>query len=450
MPAEIPDEFIDLLEALSEERLDEAGRARLVAMAAESPELRNTLREHLALGCALGQLDRDDALFAERTAAHVMKTAGEGDFAFAGKVRQRILRRRVVKILAAAAVLTLTSLFFLPKKQEVATLVRMDFAGKVLSRTPVKEGAKFDEKDGFLRFDFENGAIVAVEAPAKLVVTSGMEIKLESGRLNAWCPEPAHGFKVCTASADLTDLGTSFGVSASTDGQSKFVVLDGSVEVEKGAQKMRLDQGAAATSSTQKEALTEIAFDASAFKDTWRLASGILSTNGSVIPVSPDIPEKVALMEDSEHVLVIPERRQVVVEHKLEAEITGPGTLRKNGGTFDGTPRSFQASPGKKLRSILLRYDPIGASPEDQFLRLEGEVTFDRPVLAISCREQSLQKSDGLFSTATWDADYRGIELEQIRNEPDSVTLSEDRKTVKILFFAGAGTDEVRVFLEED
>ena len=103
MPAEIPDEFIELLEALSEERLDEAGRARLVAMAAESPQLRSTLREHLALSRALGQLDRDDHLFAERTAAHVMKTASEGDFAFAGKVKLRILRRRVVKVLAAAA-----------------------------------------------------------------------------------------------------------------------------------------------------------------------------------------------------------------------------------------------------------------------------------------------------------------------------------------------------------
>jgi hypothetical protein len=447
MPAEIPDEFIELLEALSEERLDEAGRARLVAMTAESPELRNTLREHLALGCALGQLDRDDALFAERTAAHVMKTAGEGDFAFAGKVRQRILRRRVVKILAAAAVLTLASLFFLPKKQEVATLVRMDFAGKVLSRTPVKEGAKFDEKDGFLRFDFENGAIVAVEAPAKLVVTSGMEIKLESGRLNAWCPEPAHGFKVCTASADLTDLGTSFGVSASTDGQSKFVVLDGSVEVEKGAQKMRLDQGAAATSSTQKEALTEIAFDASAFKDTWRLASGILSTSGSVIPVSPDIPEKVALMEDSEHVLVIPERRQIVVDHALKAEITGPGSFP---GTFDRMPDPFQPAAGKKMRSILLRYDPVGTSAKDEFIRLEGEVTFDRPVVAIACHLDTLRKSDPLFATASWAHTYRGIEIEQDNGKPDTVTLSEDRRTVKILFYAGASTDEVRVFLEED
>jgi hypothetical protein len=375
----------------------------------------------------------------------VMKTASEGDFDFAGKVRHRILRRRVMKVLAAAAVLALAALPFLPKKQEVATLVRMDSAGKVLSRTPVKEGAKFDEKDGFLRFDFSNGAIVAVAAPAKLVVSSGSEINLESGKLNAWCPEPAHGFKVRTASADLTDLGTSFGVSASADGQSHFVVLDGSVEVEKGAQKMRLEQGAAA-SSTRKEALTEIAFDASAFKDTWRLASGILSTSGSVIPVSPDIPEKVALVEDSEHVLVIPERRQVAVDRPLKAEITGPGSFP---GTFDRTD-PFQAAAGKKMRSILLRYDPVGTSAKDEFIRLEGEVTFDRPVVAIACHLDTLRKSDALFATGSWAHTYRGIEIKQDNGKPDTVTLSEDRRTVKILFYAGASTDEVRVFLEED
>lgn len=447
MPAEIPDEFIELLEALSEERLDEPGRARLVAMTTESPQLRNTLREHLALGRALGQLDRNDPLFAERTAAHVVKTASEGDFAFAAKVRQKVLRRRAVKILAAAAVLAVAALPFLATKREVATLVRMDSEGKVLSRTSVKEGSKFDEKDGFLRFDFGNGAIVAVEAPAKLVVSSGTEIKLESGKLNAWCPEPAHGFKVRTASADLTDLGTSFGVSASADGQSNFVVLDGSVEVEKGAQKIRLEQGSAAISSIRKEALTEVAFDASAFKDTWRLASGILSTSGSVIPVSPDIPEKVALMEDSEHVLVIPERRQVVVDRTLKAEITGPGSFP---GTFDRMPGPFQPAPGKKMRSILLRYDPVGASAKDEFIRLEGEVTFDRPVVAIACHFNSLRDSDPLFATVLWDHTYRGIEIEQDNGKPDTVTLSEDRRTVKILFYAGAATDEVRVFFEED
>lgn len=449
MPTEIPDEFIELLEALTEERIDEAGRARLVSMARGNARLRAALREHFAVSRALAALERDDAGFAERTAAHAIKMAGESEFSFAGKITRRIIRHRLAKGLAAAAVLALAALPLawrtLRPAEEVATLVRMDEAGIVHSRTTVKAGQKFDETQGLVRLDFLNGAVVAVEAPARLSVVSGMEIALESGRLNAWCPETAHGFKVRTRSAALTDLGTSFGVSASADGRSEFVVLDGLVEVERSGEKVRLEQGKALT-STPKESLQSVAFDPSGFKNTWPLASGILSTTGSVIPVSPDVPEKVALSEDSEHVLVIPERRGVPFTRPLEAEITGPGSLP---GTFDGSVKTVQPGSGRRLRSILLRYDPVGTSPEDYFIRLEGEVTFDRPVLAISCHRDSLAKSDGLFSTASWKATHRGIELKQIDNDPDSVTLSADRRTVKIIFYAGASTDEVRVFLED-
>ncbi|QJE96330.1 FecR domain-containing protein [Luteolibacter luteus] len=449
MAAEIPDEFIELLEALSEERIDEAGRARLVSMVREDASLRAVLREHFAVSRALASLERDDPGFAERTAAHVMKTAEEGEFAFAGKVTRRIARHRFAKGLAAAAVLTLAALplawKMLHPAKDVATLVRMDEAGIVLSRTPVKAGEKLTETSGLIRLDFHNGAVVAVEAPAKLTTVSGMEIALESGRLNAWCPESAHGFKVRTKSAELTDLGTSFGISASPDGRSEFVVLDGLVEVQKGSEKIRLEQGKALTSNAQ-DTLQSVAFDPSGFKNTWPLASGILSTTGSVIPASPDVPEKVALSEDSEHVLVIPERRGIPFTSPLEAEIIGPGSLP---GTFDGSAKTMEPQAGRRLRSILLRYDPVGTSPEDYFIRLEGEVTFDRPVLAISCLRESLEKSDGVFSTASWTATHRGIELKQIDNDPDSVTLSEDRRTVKIIFYAGASTDEIRVFLED-
>jgi hypothetical protein len=449
MAAQIPDEFIELLEALAEERIDEAGRARLVAMAGEDAGLQAVLREHFAVSRALASLAPDDSGFAERTAAHVMKTAEEGEFAFAGKVTRRIVRHRLAKALAVAAILTLAVLPLAWKTlwpaEEVATLVRMDEAGIVLSRTIVRAGEKLAETSGLIRLDFGSGAVVAVEAPAKLTAVSRMEIALESGRLNAWCPESAHGFKVRTGSAALTDLGTSFGISASADGRSEFVVLDGLVEVEKGSEKVRLEQGKALTSNS-KDTLQSVAFDPSGFKNTWPLASGILATKGSVVPVGPDVPEKVALMEDSDHVLVIPERRGVPFTEPLEAEITEPGSMP---GSFDGSVKTVQPRAGRRLRSILLRYDPVGVSAEDHFLRLEGEVTFDRPVLAISCHKDSLEKSDKLFATGTWTATHRGIELKQIDNDPDSVTLSADRRTVKVIFYAGASTDEIRVFLED-
>jgi hypothetical protein len=145
--------------------------------------------------------------------------------------------------------------------------------------------------------------------------------------------------------------------------------------------------------------------------------------------------------------MVIPERRGIVFNRPLNAEITGPGSMP---GNFNGEVHPVLPVPEKRLRSVLLRYDPVGIMAKDEFKRLAGEVTFDRPVVAIACHRKSLEKSDELFATATWSSDYRGIELDQIRNPPDSVTLSPDRRTVSIVFYAGASTDEVRVFLEDN
>jgi hypothetical protein len=39
--------------------------------------------------------------------------------------------------------------------------------------------------------------------------------------------------------------------------------------------------------------------------------------------------------------------------------------------------------------------------------------------------------------------------MDQYNNPPDSVALSTDRRTEKVVFYAGASTDEIRVILED-
>lgn len=445
MQAEIPDELIDLLERLSEGEIDEDGRARLATLLREHPERCQMVKEQLALSRALSQLHREDPDFAARTAAHVAKVAGEGDFDFARKVTRRVSRRRFVTVLAAAAVLALAALvIFRPAAgPQVGIVKRTDPASGQVTKSPLHAGQSFNESSGLIRLDFHNGAVVAIEAPAKLTVVSAMEISLDSGRLNAWCPDTAHGFKVRTKSAELTDLGTSFGVTAAADGKAGFMVLDGSVEVMKGGETRRLDQGDA-VEATRKEQLKSIAFDPSGFKNTWPLAQGILATKGAVVPADPDIPEKVARMESDEHVLVIPERRSVPFLRPLAVNVVKPGTFP---GTLPKKVHVLEPAAGKRLSSFLIRYDPVGTFPEDHFIRFEGEVTFDRPVMAIITQPEQLEASDEVLAMGSWESVFRGIELQQINNPPDSVTLSEDRRTVKVVFYAGASTDEIRVIL---
>ena len=449
MQAEIPDELIDLLERLSEGDLDESGRGQLADMLREKPELRSVVKEHLLMSRALSQLERTESGFAEKTAAHVAKIATESEFGIAKKVTGKIIRQRVAKTLAAAAVITLAAvpafLLLQPEKPVVAILVRMDSEQGVVSARSVKAGEKLEETSGLIRLDFNNGAVMAIEAPAKLTVVSAMEIALKTGRLNGWCPETAHGFKVTTASADLTDLGTSFGVTATQDGKAQFMVLDGEVEVQKGDEKMRLTQGDAVKASTQDK-LSNTQFDPSGFKNTWPLAQGIFATKGAVVPADPDVPEKVALMESDDHVLVIPERRAVPFVQPLRVDIVDTGTLP---GTIPVAEHVIRPKPGKHLSSFLIRYDPVGTFPDDFFKKFEGEVTFDRPVMAIATKKNTLEGTDPVFAMGKWESVFRGIELLQKNEIPDSVTLSADRRTVKVSFYAGASTDEIRVILED-
>ena len=99
MPAEIPDEFIDLLERLSEGSLDDDGRARLVDMLRDQPGLSAMVQEHFAVSRALSQLDREPAGFAARTAAHVAKVAAESEFERALAIEPSLVyaRRRLLR-----------------------------------------------------------------------------------------------------------------------------------------------------------------------------------------------------------------------------------------------------------------------------------------------------------------------------------------------------------------
>lgn len=449
MQAEIPDELIDLLERLSEGDLGESGRDRLADMLREKPELRIVVKEHFLVSRALSQLEQTDLAFAEKTAAHVATIAAESEFGFAKKITARIVRQRIAKTLAAAAAIALAAVpaFLLLRKPgiEVATLVRMDSAQGMISARAVKAGERLEETSGLIRLDFKNGAVIAIEAPAKFTVVSAMEIDLKAGKLNGWCPDTAHGFKVTTASAGLTDLGTSFGVTATQDGRAEFLVLDGEVEVQKGQEKVRLLQGDAVKTSA-RDKLLNTRFDPSGFKNTWPLAQGIFATKGKVIPAAPDVPEKVALMESDDHVLVIPERRAVPFALPLRVDMVDVGTLP---GTISDRIHVIKPVPGKHLSSFLIRYDPVGTFPEDYFIRFEGEVTFDRPVMAIATKRVTLEATDPVFALGKWESTFRGIELKQINNPPDTVTLSPDRRTVKVVFYAGASTDEIRVILED-
>lgn len=434
--------------------LEDPDRDRLVTLLESDPVKVAELRSQLRVSGALARLrpELSDEIFLRSVLPHLGSLADETDAAFAGRVKHRIriVRfRRTAMALAALVTLAGALALFWPRAPEGEVVAKL-FDGA--SSRPLRVGEKLDLSTGVTRLEFTNGAVIAIEAPAALSIRSPDEVSLSRGRLNAWCPESAHGFRVVTTSVTLTDLGTSFGVSAATDGTTDFLVLDGKVEVAKDGEVRTVGTGAALRAKRGKR-LSNVSFEPALYRRTWPVASGINSTLGEVVPAPPDTPEALAAMENDDHILVVPERRDFAPSTPIDADITEPGIYE---GPLLIAPVELSPQDGVRVRSYLLRYNPVGKVKPSAFKRFEGSVTFDRPVLAIIVGSRKLNRTDNLLSKAPLpkldpeDAGLRGLERGQPPFPSDGVTLSQDRRTITVVFYAGESIDEIRAITADD
>jgi len=155
---------------------------------------------------------------------------------------------------AAAACLTLgLSFFLLPGKtaaKPVATLVKAQNCRWAGSDLPTMENAHLGTGtlalvEGMATLKFESGATVTMEAPAKIRILNNMHCQLLEGSVTAEVPEPAHGFTIDTPDLKLIDLGTRFGVTIGSTGNSQVFVFEGEVKVNdlNGKEIKRLKEG---------------------------------------------------------------------------------------------------------------------------------------------------------------------------------------------------------------
>ena len=84
---------------------------------------------------------------------------------------------------------------------------------------------------GLARLTYSQGVVMTIEGPAEVDLVSSERAVLHRGQLLAYVPEGVEGFRVSTPIADVVDLGTEFGVTASDDGSSNVIVFDGEVEL---------------------------------------------------------------------------------------------------------------------------------------------------------------------------------------------------------------------------
>ncbi len=164
---------------------------------------------------------------------------------------------------------------------------------------PLEPGRLFLEA-GLAEVIFYSGARVVIEGPAEIQLISQGSAFCRRGRLVAEVPDQAHGFRVETPQAVVTDLGTSFGLDVK-DQETEVHVFKGTVMVgggpQAGSQTLREGSGAAIGSAHQPRLIAARSdafaslFDLQARSaaadarrhDQWRTACKRLETDPSLL-----------------------------------------------------------------------------------------------------------------------------------------------------------------------
>lgn len=314
---------------------------------------------------------------------------------------------------------------------------------------------KLHLETGLARLDFRNGATVTLQGPAKFEILSTDRTILNSGILTAFIPESAVGFEVITPTMDVVDLGTAFGVSVGGNGETDVCVFEGEVEVSlaDGQDAPQLvSEGNAVRSRPEADTIDTVDYSTERYEDAWPVTSGVLQATGLMKFVSPGPAFVPGRYEDSDHILVFPERAQVRLTSDLEVNVTKPGQYIR-------VRRQNQQviAAGQLVRSYLLQLNPIGEFTREEAdgARVIGQITFDRPILGLIGGTSQLIRTDETLGHQL--GDYgdtrRGIEPTRPDDRPDSgrdnVTLSQDRRTLSLDLSASSAVDQIRVIVAE-
>lgn len=106
----------------------------------------------------------------------------------------------------------------------------------VTAGTVLKPGGIWSWRSGLVELLTGSGTLLLVEAPASLEIKDALHAHLYEGKLVARMPKGGSGFVIDTPSLRVRDLGTEFGVSVSSAGETQVQVFDGKVCAETAVQ----------------------------------------------------------------------------------------------------------------------------------------------------------------------------------------------------------------------
>lgn len=360
--------------------------------------------------------------------------------------------RMAAAIAAVAAVFLVTIFWFWDRGPERQTLKPFSSIAMVQGiSSNLKVGDRLGNESveiesGIVRLLFDDGVEVTLQGPAHYMLIAPGKTRLLSGLLTATVPPGAEGFRVETPSAEVVDLGTAFGIEQRPDGSSQVSVFDGEVEVvgQKDSDKYLLTEGETIQVAVDGE-VSESKFASAQFEKLWPVASGISGSTGA-FQFAPQWPRMLKRIESDTKIFVLPEGYAKVLEQPCQIDMDGNGL------------NASDIPAGKRVRSFLLQFNPVdsGKMPRggrrnnrNNFRRIEGNITFERPVIGLIINTETLKKTDGQFSLNRAGGLFgRGLEFKPPRMA-DEISLSDDRRTLTLnLGVVNRLSDHVRVIVD--
>ncbi len=425
----------DLAQRVADGIAGEDAIAELDALMREDPQARRRYLETVQLHLAL-----------ERKAARgTLAPESERTVPFfpASKIPRGI--GRILAIAAAIALVAgLTWSVLRPKPlAEIVEAKNVVWEGQAIAGDGIEAGQKIRLVSGNLELLTSSGVRLKLRGPCDAVFKDNMRLMLTSGDVFADVSPKGHGFKVLTASVDIVDYGTQFGVRAGLGKDVEVHVFEGEVGVGKEKETNRLTLAQAASFSKEGELDGWIQPDYEGFAAP-QLAPGILSVSSDV-RWQPDQPPSLARgkFKTGDSISLILESRNTVLKKPLK--ITFDSGKRGTNTAFSTHERTLPA--GTKIDSYLLHFDP-SADIENA----DGRIRFDRRIVGVIAREDQLIASDKILgrkgTSYSANGDNRG--LDDLSEPPDIINFVSPN-TIAIRFSPqGKGFDQVRILVASD
>lgn len=339
---------------------------------------------------------------------------------------------------SVALLVYLPILFDTKTSQPVATIQNVRGTQGLSAGDKLIAGQIVNPGDGRVKINFESGAKLALESPVELEILGPNSARLSRGVATVRVPGEIKGFVLVTPHERVTDLGTSFGVDVDHNGGTSISVLEGEIEL---GDRQRLSGGQTVTVEAAGQPPREMPYAIDQFLDTWQVSFGVEDLVGDVRVATPAERHSPGQIEDNDSLLLFPERESVVLSRGYRVDASEPGTYRR-----PFRRHIVELADDVRVDSFLLQYNPVRdeVSEAKQF---QGELHFDRPIVALIMQKDMLDDSDRLLALP--EIDFRNI-FRRGLNDADVVTLSENRHVMEISADIKNGVDQIRVLVASD